>query len=54
MISQTGSEIITSCPRYDESACPKYHESDQIFEKTNRQEGESHKVDSFWHRHHVD
>ena len=32
MISHTGSEIITSCPRYDESGCPRYDESYLICE----------------------
>ena len=35
MIFQTGSDIITSCPRYDELACPRNDESDQVFENTN-------------------
>ena len=34
MIFQTGSDILTSCPTYDESVCPRYDESDQVFKKT--------------------
>ena len=38
-ICQTGSDILTSCPTCDESACPRYDESDQVFKKTNRPDG---------------
>ena len=34
MIGKTRLDILTSCPTNDESACPIYDESDQVFEDT--------------------
>ena len=41
MICQTGSDILTSCPTYDESACSIYNEKNQVSENKNRPDGRS-------------
>ena len=39
MIFQNSEDISISCPTYDESVCPMYDESDQVFENTNQSGG---------------
>ena len=36
MLSLTGLDYTTSCPRYDVSACPRYDQEEQVFEYTTR------------------
>ena len=36
MIYQDGPDILTSCPTYDESACPIYDEKNQVSENKKR------------------
>ena len=44
MTCQTGADILTSCPTYDESACSIYDEKNEVSENKNRPEGDGRAV----------